>query len=278
MLDITHHKPLTDEEVKAIEKLANAVVDSRLPVRKVFMDRNEAERKYGFAIYEGGVPMERQIRLVEIEGWDAEACFGTHLDNTGEIGGIKIINVERIQDGVVRLEFIAGTRLYEEMAKAEDEMKMLAKELKADPSELPQEVRKLKDEVDELREAVRSYRSIWVSQATEHVKAQQPLNGVRVALLVYPERDVKSAREALREITDEVSDSLVVLAIRDVKGYRYEIGAGRDVGSRTDVGELIKRLSSMLSLQGGGKGTYGSFSTAEPPEKVLEAIKRVLGS
>lgn len=276
-LDITHHKPLTDEEVKAIEKLANAVVDARLPVRKVFMDRNEAEHKYGFAIYEGGVPMERQIRLVEIEGWDAEACFGTHLDNTGEIGGIKIINVERIQDGVVRLEFIAGTRLYEEMAKVEDETKKLAKELKADPSELPQEVRKLKDEADELREAVRSYRSMWVSQATEHVKAQQPLNGIRVALLVYPERDVKSAREALREITDEVSDSLVVLAIRDVKGYRYEIGAGRGVGSRADVGELIKRLSNLLSLQGGGKGTYGSFSAAEPPEKVLEAIKRVLG-
>ncbi len=107
-LDITHYDQLSDEEVKKIEDLANRVVMDNIPVYKSFMKRNVAEAKYGVRIYQGGAVPGRNLRIVNIEGFDVEACGGTHLDITGDVGSIKIIKTSKIQDGVVRLEFVAG--------------------------------------------------------------------------------------------------------------------------------------------------------------------------
>ena len=275
-LDITHHRGLTEKEVRDIERLANLVVDERRPVTQTYMDRNEAERRYGFTLYEGGVPMERNVRVVEVKDWDAEACFGTHVSNTAEIGGIKIVNAEKIQDGIVRLEFVAGTRVYEEMEKVEDQLKGVAAELGVNPSGVLQGVREAKEEVNKLREAVRRYRAIWLEQAVEAVRSRRPTQGVRHAVLTFPERDVRSAREALRQITDELGDSLVIIAVRDEDGYRYEVGAGKKAASVVDVGYVIRRLVELTGGQGGGKGTYGSFVSKEEPNKVEEAFRSII--
>ena len=107
-LDITHHSALNKEELERIEKTANSVVRKDLPVNIRTYDRGEAEREYTFRIYQGGVVPSNNVRIVNIEGWDIEACGGTHVRKTGEIGFIKITKADRIQDGVVRLDFVAG--------------------------------------------------------------------------------------------------------------------------------------------------------------------------
>ncbi|MGC9209697.1 MAG: alanine--tRNA ligase [Acidilobus sp.] len=274
-LDITHHKNLTDEEVKEIERLANMVIDERRPVRQHILERNEAERKYGFTLYEGGVPMEKSIRVIEIEGWDAEACFGTHVSNTGEIGSIKIINVEKIQDGIIRLEFVAGTRVSEEMSRVEEQLKKAAQELGVSPSDIVSGAKEVKEEVESLKDAVKRYRSQWLAEAISRIKSLPPSGGVRVAVLEYPERDLRSAREALKRITDEVSDSLVLLAVQGEKGYHYEIGAGR-AATGIDVGQIIKGLLNVVGGQGGGKGTYGSLVTDKGPVEVEKALLEII--
>lgn len=107
-LDITHYKSVSDEELKKIEGEANRIVKENRPVTKKFMKRNEAEKEYGFRLYQGGAVPGKELRIVAIEKWDAEACGGTHTDTTGEVGLIKLIRSKRIQDGVVRLEYTAG--------------------------------------------------------------------------------------------------------------------------------------------------------------------------
>nr|WP_238523617.1 alanine--tRNA ligase [Acidilobus saccharovorans] len=272
-LDITHHKPLTREEVRRIEELANRVIDERRPVLQAYMDRNEAESKYGFVLYEGGVPMERKIRVVEVQGWDVEACFGTHVTNTGDIGGIKIINVEKIQDGVVRLEFVAGTRVPEEMAALEDRMTQLSSELGSQGGEELNKVKELKDELMKLKESVKAYRSLWLSTAKGLIVSSK-VNGLIVATLEYPEPDVKSARDALKELTDEFINSVITVAVKEDKGYRYELGIGREASRILSAEAILAAISSELKVTGGGRGTYGSFFTSEVPEKVDAIIKR----
>ncbi len=70
--------------------------------------RAEAEKKYGFILYQGGVVPGMNIRTVKIDDVDVQACAGTHCAMTGDIGLIKITKTERIQDGVERIEFSAG--------------------------------------------------------------------------------------------------------------------------------------------------------------------------
>lgn len=107
-LDITHYNSLTKDQEKMIEIEANKIVSLNLPVYKTIMPRNLAEQKYGFSIYQGGAVPGKLLRVVEIPGLDVEACGGTHLDLTGDVGQIKIIKSSKIQDGIVRLEYVAG--------------------------------------------------------------------------------------------------------------------------------------------------------------------------
>ncbi len=90
------------------EKIANDFIKKAVNVEKKVMDRNNAEKKYGFRLYQGGVPLGNNIRVLNIPGVDVEACGGTHLNNTSEIEKIRIIKIERIQDGVNRVVFAAG--------------------------------------------------------------------------------------------------------------------------------------------------------------------------
>jgi alanyl-tRNA synthetase len=148
-LDITHYSSLSDQQILDIQDEANKIVQSSKPIRKGHMPKDEAEKKYGFHLYQGGIVPGNELRVVSIEDTDTEACCGkifilnatyhllflqlvahkllfciilyitgTHADNTSEVGFIKIIKASRISDGIVRLYYVAGklalSRLREE--------------------------------------------------------------------------------------------------------------------------------------------------------------------
>ena len=99
---------MSREEVERIERTANNVIRRDLPVSINTEERVEANTEYSFRIYQGGAVPSANVRIVNIENWDIEACGGTHVNKTGQLGLIKIIKTERVQDGVVRLKFVAG--------------------------------------------------------------------------------------------------------------------------------------------------------------------------
>ena len=114
-LDITHFTSLGHEEVRAIEMIANRIVREGKNINKFTEDKDIAEQKYGFSLYQGGVVPGDKLRIVDIDETDTEACCGTHCDNTSEVGVIKIIGARRVTDGVVRLTFVAGERGLKEL-------------------------------------------------------------------------------------------------------------------------------------------------------------------
>lgn len=119
--DYAHYKSLSKKEITKIEQQANAFIKKQIPVEKHVFDRNTAEKKYGFRLYQGGVPPGNSIRVLHIPGVDVEACGGTHLNNIKEIEKIRILKSERVQDGVNRLIFAAGD-MVDEYQKEEKQM------------------------------------------------------------------------------------------------------------------------------------------------------------
>jgi alanyl-tRNA synthetase len=122
-LDLTHYKKITDEQVNLIEKRANEIIFANLPVEKKVYPRDEAENKFGFRIYQGGAVPGLELRIVSIldpqkklsgglrlwdNGIDHQACGGTHVDRTGDIGYFKIVKRESVQDGVERITSSIG--------------------------------------------------------------------------------------------------------------------------------------------------------------------------
>eukprot|EP00164_Ancoracysta_twista_P003216 GFYU01004295.1.p2 GENE.GFYU01004295.1~~GFYU01004295.1.p2 ORF type:complete len:891 (-),score=379.12 GFYU01004295.1:90-2453(-) len=119
-LDITHYKSLSHEEEKSIEEEANRIVGSCKDIRKYHMPKDEAEKQFGFSLYQGGVVPGNTLRVVDITETDQEACCGTHCDNTAEVGFIRIVKTARISDGIVRLYYVASERALQQVLKEKD--------------------------------------------------------------------------------------------------------------------------------------------------------------
>ncbi|MGC8992081.1 MAG: alanine--tRNA ligase [Thermoplasmata archaeon] len=150
-LDITHYKRISNEEIRQIEKEAMKIITECVPVSAEWMDRNEAEKLYGFRLYEGGIPPGEKIRVVKVGNYDAEGCGGTHVKNTGEIGFIKIIKEERIQDGVSRIIFTSWLGAIEEVHKIENILNISSGILKVEHDKLPKTIERFFEEWKELK-------------------------------------------------------------------------------------------------------------------------------
>lgn len=136
-LDITHYDALTQEDLDKIEQRANEIIKEAIPITKKILPRAEAEKEFGFRLYQGGAVPGSDIRVVSIPGIDTEACGGTHLNNTKEAQVIRILKSTKIQDGIVRIEFVAGNAAKKESGKSEDLLSQAASLLSCSPSEVP---------------------------------------------------------------------------------------------------------------------------------------------
>ncbi len=270
-LDITHHRRIEPEELRAIEELANRVVMENRPVNIFFADRTTAEMKYGFVLYQGGVVPEPTLRVVEIEGWDVEACGGLHCSRTGEVGLIKVIKVERIQDGVSRLIFKVGDAALKHVWQLEDSLNAIAQELGVDAAEAPKSVKELVKERDRLvKELSRAEETLLDVVANELASKAEEVAGVKLVACSVEHEDVKEL--ALR--TAKRLQRAVVGLVNDKGDYAIKV----DVNLLKE-GLDARRLSEQIAKRAGGKGGGAPdlvSGRVEDPKKFLEALRNAV--
>ncbi|HKV90849.1 MAG TPA: alanine--tRNA ligase, partial [Thermoplasmata archaeon] len=150
-IDITHFRALAPEEIRQVERMVNAIVREDRPVKSYFEVRTEAERRFGFTLYQGGAVPGRELRIVEIPDFDVEACGGTHCTHTSEVGYVTILGSERIQDGIVRLTYAAGERALDIADNRAEALTKAARALNVAPDQVAQGVERLRLEVEAYR-------------------------------------------------------------------------------------------------------------------------------
>lgn len=155
-LDITHYETLDKDQLEMIERGANEVIQSSLDVKSMILPRDEAERLYGFRLYQGGAVPGEELRVVSIEGLDTEACGGTHLKNTSEAKRITLIGTKKIQDGIIRLEYVAGARAKEMYVRDISDLSGIMAVLGLDD---PEELVELSDDIFSVWKKLRKFRS-----------------------------------------------------------------------------------------------------------------------
>jgi len=209
-LDVSHYKKVTDDERKEIEQEANRVIMDDILVEQKWMDRNEAEQLYGFALYQGGVPPGAVIRIVRV-GADVQACAGTHMTSTGKVGPLRIMKTERIQDGVERFEFAAGIAaiLYDQERDAI--ISKSSKTLRVPPEQLPSTTSRFFEEWKELgkeNEELRERKAEFITESVSIKKAQDALNAGDLHTL----RDALSSLDAAFKKLTNVAVTLDTVA------------------------------------------------------------------
>lgn len=247
-LDITHHKRIAPEEVREIELLANRVVMENRPVRVFFEDRSAAEKKYGFTLYQGGIVPGPTLRVVEIEGWDAEACGGVHCLSTGEVGLIKVVKVERIQDGISRLIFKAGEAAIEYVHKVEDDLGEIAGVLGTEPQKVVETIKGLAEERDKLARELKELRNKLLDTEAARLAAQaEEIAGLKLVAAMVEEENVKELALRASKLVKRA-----VVGVVNIKGdYAIKIDEGL-VREGFEARELNTELLKRVKGRGGG--------------------------
>jgi len=142
-IDITHYEKPSREQINEIENLANEVVREGKEIIAKEMDRREAEIKFGFKIYQGGGAISNRIRIIEIKNFDVQACGGIHAQNTSNLGLLKIVKAEAIQDGIIRLQFKAGIAAIKYIQNQDEKIENVCRELGIPKEELEKAVHNL---------------------------------------------------------------------------------------------------------------------------------------
>lgn len=196
-LDITHYEQLTEQQLRLIESEANKIIADDVSVHKSFVPRTEAEQKYGFSIYQGGVVPGKLLRIVDVQGLDVEACGGTHLNHTAEVGRIKILRSSKIQDGIVRLEYVAGKAESLAAAAKESIVAEVAKLLNCEPSQVPGRVEEV---FEKWKAAVKKGKKIDTQLTSTAVYEGDALAKVVEILRTQPENVTKTIARFLNEL------------------------------------------------------------------------------
>ncbi len=275
-LDVYHHKRLSREDLNKIENLANDVVASRLPVIVKWMDRNEAERIYGFTLYQGGEVPSAIIRVVEIPGWDAEACGGIHCENTEDVGIIKILRTERIQEGVERFIFSAGVSALPYLQENDRIIYEASLTLKSSPQDLLEKVREQLEEVKEFRKKIHSLSKIIADYRARELSSRPlRIRGVEA----YVAREVGGDKEYAFMISDKLMEKAGPKCIVLVYGFEKPnllVVSNEEAQSQgVHAGKMAEELTLKLSGRAGGQPRIGQGTLDRDVDE--EALRLVVG-
>ena len=274
-LDIYHHKRLTPEEINEIERLANNVVARRIPVRISWQDRNMAEELYGFSLYQGGEVPLGKIRVVEIPGWDAEACGGLHCESTEDVGLIKIISTERIQDGVERITFVAGTAALEEWQETSKTMAQLSEILETPVHEVVRKVAELNEQVKTLRKNVKKFYNTLVKFRAADIRNV----GITVGkTLVYIDEEEFEDDDYLISLAAEVvkvdKPAVAIIYSGSPTSKIVCVANEEAVKQGRNAGELVAKVCGAAGGKGGGTTSLGRG--AAPRDGVNMALSELI--
>jgi len=280
-LDISHYRRLTSEEIHNIETLANQAILQNMTVETTWLPRSEAESCYGFRLYQGGAVPGKEIRVVKTGDWDVEACAGTHLKNTGEIGFIKIIHSERVQDGVERLVYSIGIPALKATQENEQLLWKVSEILNAPLEKLDKTAEKL---VKDLKEANADRRKLIKELAeresttleTKTFETGEEIDEIKLVKRDFQDeisidRMVQTANEIIKR--DEAT--VTIFYGTDGKSARIMVMAGKTaVEKGVNANEIAREASAIMGGGGGGKPNFaqgGGTQTEKLPEAVRKA-------
>jgi alanyl-tRNA synthetase len=259
---------LSADAVRAAERRANEIVRRSRPVAVRTLSRAEAVAAGVTVPAEAG----DSVRVVEAEGFDRQACGGTHPRNTSEVGVVVVAGHERYKGGT-RIRFVCGDRALDAFHRRQAIVDEASALLSAAPEAVPDAIRRLREASAEAAKRADSLLERALAGDAARLAGGADDSGVASAAL-----DGYAPAE-LRALAGQVvaSRSLVALLGSRHEGRAHLVFA-RSPGRSEDLGALLKDALAILGGRGGGRGdvVQGGGEKAERLEDALAAAAAAL--
>jgi len=269
--DFSHFQALTDEEIRAVEDLANHEILTNAPCRHYETTKEAALAAGAIAFF--GDKYGDTVRVLEAGPHSVELCGGTHVGALGDIGPVKVVSETSIGSNIRRIEAVAGLGPVELLREAEAHLAAAADAVGVPVGDLLDGLRKRQDEAKALRDEVRALRQ-QVARAAAGELAGTAVDGIVVARVETEARD--EVRDLAVSLRDKPGVRAVVL-MSSPGGKGVAVAAAVAPESGLNAGELIAEAVRMVG-GGGGKGAEVATAGGRDPEAIDAALDHVRAS
>jgi alanyl-tRNA synthetase len=253
--DFSHTKPMTPEELRAVEAEVNFRVRQNAEVGTRLMTPDQAVAGGALALF--GEKYGEEVRVVsmgldEDAHFSVELCGGTHVRRTGDIGFFKITNEGGLASGVRRIEALTGEAAVAHIEAEEATLREAAAALKVAPAELPQRLATLVEERRRLEREVSELRRKLAAGGGAEPAAAREVGGIRYAARLLdgvPARELKAMADALKK---QVGSGVVAIAAEAEGRASLVVGVTDDLTDRMSAVDFVRLGAEKLGGKGGG--------------------------
>ena len=279
--DFSHQKPIPNDDILKIEKIANYIVMQNNSIETQIMSTDDAMKTGARALF--GEKYGEEVRVVSMglfneKKFSVELCGGTHVMNTGDIGPIKIMAEQGIASGVRRIEAITGQEAIDYLSK-QNSLMIKARELlnaKGDDviEKLEILIKQKKNIEKELDALTQKDKFKYISDSLEEVLIGD-IN------LIYQNLDNVSPKD-LRKLMDDTKakiKSAIIILIGDQDGKKMLIaGVTNDLVDKYSANEIVKIISTFSDIKGGGRNDMAQAGGSNVGEKsqIIDAVTKYI--
>jgi alanyl-tRNA synthetase len=284
--DVSHPKPMSAEELKVVEDMANEIVLQNSPVTTRLMSVDDAIAEGAMALF--GEKYGDEVRVVAMgqgvrgqkagKAYSIELCGGTHVAATGQIGLIRVLGESAVGAGVRRVEAVTGESAREYLAEQDERVKSLAASLKVQPGEVLSRVEALIDERRKLeRELADAKRKLAMGGGQGgSADAVRDVAGVKFLGKAISGVDPKDLKGLADDGKASLGSGIVTLIGVSEDGKASAVVAvTEDLVGRFSAVDLVRVASAALGGKGGGGRPDMAQAGGPDGSKADEAIEAV---
>jgi alanyl-tRNA synthetase len=250
--DFTYHKNLTPKEIKLVEDRVNAIIRDNITLDIFETSQKKAVERGVLAIF-GEKYNPEKVRVIDVPGFSAELCGGTHVPATGVIGAFKIIEVSALSAGNRRIFAVTGVRAIELMQKNFSAIKTLSQEFKVKPEEVVAAVEKQKLQLQETQLQLKTIKKqIIKSQIPAWQSKIEAINSVPFLYLKlenYGADELKNIAEQLQKKTP----GFYILISNNENKSAFFASLAPEHQETINIANFATWLKDTTGIRGGGK-------------------------
>lgn len=275
--DFSHNKPVTDAELKQIEKMVNAQILENAEVSKEVMTMDAAKGRGAMALF--GEKYGDEVRVVSMGAttnggseFSIELCGGTHVERTGDIGFFKIMQESGIAAGVRRIEAVTGNTALDLVQEQEEKLKEIAAAVKSGTDAVVDRVVQLNANNRQLEKELSQLKAKLASSAGTDLASQaEEINGVKVLAAVVEGVDSKALRDTTDQLKNKLGSAVIVLGTVDGEKVSLVAGVTKDLTNRIKAGDLVNEVARKVGGKGGGRPDM-AMAGGNYPGELTQAI------
>ena len=274
--DFTHFSAVTPEELARVQKIVNDKIYESMNVTVREMPIEEAKKLGAMALF--GEKYGKVVRVVDIEGWSTEFCGGTHVKNTAQIGGFKIVSEASVAAGIRRIEAVTGRNLLIRANLQEAMLHTVANTLKANNvTALPVRAEAVMAENKALAKELEEIKAqVAASKVTSLFDNAEEIGGVKIASAYF----TGTTGDTLRGMCDTIRDKAVKPAVAVLVGKSEDkitmaVTVTKEAQEKgLKAGALVKEIAAIAGGKGGGKPDF-AMAGLKDETKIDEALAAV---